>query len=147
MLHSPLRDRVIELIKANPDLTIRSIAKTLSDGLGYEVTYDAVAGHVKRAKKRGVLVGRRTRRPETSKKFVRIAKITVRQRSLPVIPLPIQPDYHWDDTQREISGCRFTYGDVEKDWGYCQATQKSGSSYCEQHHAVCHIGLKARDVL
>ena len=36
---------------------------------------------------------------------------------------------------KEPRGCRWIHGDLSDDgWAYCQARQRPGSSYCEQHH-------------
>jgi hypothetical protein len=41
---------------------------------------------------------------------------------------------------REPVGCRWIDGDVRSGaWGYCQAPQRPGSSYCGHHHGVAWV--------
>lgn len=42
---------------------------------------------------------------------------------------------------QEPRGCRYVLGTVgaPEGWRYCQGSQKPGSSYCPEHHEICHI--------
>ena len=39
---------------------------------------------------------------------------------------------------REMRGCRHITGHVGEKWAYCQADIQPGSSYCPEHHEMCH---------
>jgi len=49
----------------------------------------------------------------------------------------------------ESEGCRYIVGELRSDepWRYCGAIQRPGSSYCEDHHAVCYYRLRRRKVV
>lgn len=41
---------------------------------------------------------------------------------------------------QEASGCRWIHGHPgEKGWRYCQAPQRRGSQFCEEHHIRCYL--------
>ncbi len=74
---------------------------------------------------------------------------------LPKRPSPIRPPRHVQrqrpfpstDQPHEPVGCRWIDGDVQEgDWRYCQAPQKTGSSYCEHHHPRCYRRANAEEV-
>lgn len=42
---------------------------------------------------------------------------------------------HEERSAKEPHGCRWIHGDLkDENWRYCQAGQRPGSAYCEQHH-------------
>lgn len=49
--------------------------------------------------------------------------------------------YKLKDLEHDM--CRYPFG--EKDYTFCGARVKSGSAYCEEHHAECHTGRVALD--
>jgi len=108
------RDMAASLIRSG--ITYPNVASRLSGAFGRPVTRNMIAGFADRY---NVGLGRRP--------------------ALPARVVYANHDYDSDaDSLREPRGCRFITGHVGEEWRYCQADQKRGSSFCADHHALCH---------
>ncbi len=80
-------------------------------------------------------------------------RLDLERRPSPIKPKPkpklvdLTQPFPTTDQPHEPVGCRWIEGDVQEgEWRYCQAPQKTGSSYCEHHHPRCYRRANAEEV-
>lgn len=124
-------DEEAEMTALWPNYSCDEIAKKLTDKFGRAITNSAV-----RNKAAGLGLTRRTKRtPFRARSRQEPRQIVSEVVEFSSIPMSQRKTL----MELESHHCRFIVGDhLGTDYFFCGAMKQDGSSYCPEHHALCH---------
>ena len=149
-----MQDRLLALLKQG--MPYKEIAATISSETGVKVTKNSCIGKGRRmgvplrlparkplCLKRSEPKSPAKRKPHPSARRSRPRKRKLRAHSLRSRKLrPQQSLRNLSLIQLRTSSCRYPTGH-NPPYSYCGARQQDGSSYCPEHHALCHYKGRA----